>query len=104
MSLFHSILKISFYLECSLKYTRSDPPKDVSQKINIMNLVGMSNNISQLPNLCNPIKCLCNHINELCNMEGGVLTSINFVQIYLVDFENINVGAKKHIYNLFKFQ
>jgi hypothetical protein len=69
-----------------------------------MNLVGMSNNISQLPNLCNPIKCVCNHINKVCNMEGGVWTFINFVQIYLVDFDNINVGTKKDISNLFKFQ
>ncbi len=72
MSLFHSILKISFYLKCSLKYTRSDLPKDANKNITIMNLVGMSNNISQLPNLCNPIKCVCNHINKVCNMEGGV--------------------------------
>jgi hypothetical protein len=72
MSLYHCILKISFYLKCSLKYTRNDLPKDASQKINIMNLVGMSNNIDQLPDLCNLIKCVCNHINKVCNMERGV--------------------------------
>jgi hypothetical protein len=37
-------------------------------------------------------------------MEGGVWTSIEFVQIYLANFDNINVGTKKHIFNLFKFQ